>query len=473
MLRLLPRALLLLSLAAYCGTFGWLLHLRHARFATVDFDLGIFDQNVWLLANGRSFLTTRGLEIFGHHASFAHFLFAPFYWLGAGPNFLNDVMVAAVAGAAAVVFRVAARLSRSEWIALLLAVAFAWQPTTTWLLQESYHPEVVAILPLFLAFDAAGRQRWVAYALWLALAASFKEDVALAAAMLGVVVALRGNRKAGVATIAVALVYFVFVIKVLIPHYLPQGIFFQQFYTHLGKTPGEALWTLLTQPQLILYRFGKAGALHYAHTLLVSYGFTPLLSPLPLLVGVPQFTANMLSQHAFTWNTHLHYAALVLSGATLAMVEGVCRRRRGRDRRVLAVLVVACTAATTYTGGIGPGSADFRIGYWPLVDNAKYSTLERAVALPGPGDVVSASYNLVPHLTHRERIYAFPNPWRPVGWGLHGENTHDPQAIEWLVLDRFVLGDADRKLLDGLVASGQWGVRLDADDVIVLTRKRD
>ncbi|MBI5503222.1 MAG: DUF2079 domain-containing protein, partial [Deltaproteobacteria bacterium] len=433
-LRLLPRVLLLIGLGAYSLCFGWLLHLRHTRFCTTDFDLGIFDQNLWLLAHGRSFLTTRGLEVFGHHASFGHLLLVPFYWMGAGPEFLDNAMVAAVAAAAVVVFRIAARLSGSEWIALVLAMAFAWQPTTTWLLQESYHPEVMAIPALFAAFDAGQQRRWRAYGLWLVLAVSFKEDVALAAAMLGAVAAVRGHRRAGLATAAASLVYFVLVVEVLIPHYAPEGAFFQQFYSHLGSTPGAVVETALTAPQRILYQLGKSGAWAYARDMTVGYGFSPLLSPVPLLVGLPQFAANLLSQHSFTWNTHLHYAALVLAAATLAMVEGVCRRRRARNRWLLAMLVAACAATTTLTRGIGPGSAEFRSGYWPLVDNLRYATLARAVALPGPDDAVAATYNLVPHLTHRQRIYRFPNPWWISDWGVRGENTHDPERVDWLVL---------------------------------------
>lgn len=470
MLRRLPRVLLVFGLGAYSAAFMWLLHLRHSRFHTVDFDLGIFDQNMWLLAHGRSFLTVRGLEVFGHHASFGHLVFVPFYRLGAGPQFLNDVMVASVAAAAVVVFRMAARLSGSEWIGLVLALAFAWQPTTTWLLQESYHPEVVAILPLLLAFDAGQRRRWVAYALWLTLAVSFKEDIALAAVMLGVVAVLRWDAKVGIVTIVAALGYFVFVIKVLIPHYAPEGAFFQQFYSHLGATPGEVVATAVTAPQRILYQLGKSGALAYVRDMTIGYGFSVLLSPLPLLVGLPQLVANLLSQYSFTWNPRLHYAALVLAAATLAMIEGVCRRRRRRDRWLLAALVGACTLATTVVRGIAPGSVDFRAGYWPLVDHPRYATLERAVALAGPGDSVAATYNVVPHLTHRERIYRFPNPWRVSDWGVRGESPHDPRAVEWLVLDARILGTEERALLEQLIADREWSVRLDENDVLVLHR---
>ncbi len=473
MLQRLPRLLLAAGLVLHGFAFTWLLALRHARFATFDFDLGIFDQNVWLLSQGKSFLTVRGLEVFGHHASFGHFLFVPFYWLGAGPDFLNTAMVVSVAIAAVVVFRLASRMSESEWIGLALALGFAVHPTTTWLLQETYHPEVMAIAPLFLAFEAAGRERFRTCALWLALAISFKEDIALAGLALGFLVALRGQRRVGLAIGAASLAWFVFVLELLLPRYTPGGAFFQEFYSHLGETPVEVVTGILTSPATVLEHLAKADAVGYLVGLADAYGFTPLLSPLPLLLGLPQFAANLLSQHSFTWSLRLHYAALVLAAMTLAMVEGVCRRRSPVVRHTLAVLVLVCATATTLLRGIGPGSRDFRAGYWPLVEQARTATLARAVSLPGPDDVVSASYTIVPHLTHRERVYRFPNPWWSAGWGVNGEDMHSPEAVEWIVLDKLLLGEEDRGLYRHLRSSkADWAVVLAEDDVVVLRRRR-
>lgn len=472
MLQRLPRLLLAAALVLYGCVFTWLLALRHARFGTFDFDLGIFDQNVWLLSQGKSFLTVRGLEIFGHHASLGHFLFVPFYWLGAGPDFLNAAMVAAVAAAAAVLFRLASGLSGSEWIGLALALAFALHPTTTWLLQETYHPEVMAIAPLFLAFEAAERGRLRACGWWLVLAVSFKEDIALAAAMMGLLVAFRGQRRAGLAIGAASLAWFVFVLEVLLPRYTPGGAFFQEFYSHLGETPGEVVTGILTSPGTVLGHLAKADAAGYLVGLADAYGFTPLLSPLPLLLGLPQFAANLLSQHSFTWSLRLHYAALVLAAMTLAMVEGVCRRRSRTVRHALAVLVLVCATATSLLRGIGPGSRDFRAGYWPLVEQSRTATIARAVSLPGPDDVVSASYTIVPHLTHRERVYRFPNPWWSAGWGVNGETMHSPEAVEWIVLDKLLLGEDDRGLYRHLrSAKSDWQVVLAEDEVVVMRRR--
>ena len=63
--------------------------LRHDRFGTFGFDLGIYDQAAWLLSRARDpFVTVRGLEAFGHHVNSILFFIAPFYRFGAGPHFL-------------------------------------------------------------------------------------------------------------------------------------------------------------------------------------------------------------------------------------------------------------------------------------------------------------------------------------------------------------------------------------------------
>src|SRR5262249_42289538 len=78
--------------------FSVLVHLRQSRLWTVDYDMGIHDQSVWLLAHFRGFSTIRGLQVFGHHATVGYLLYVPFSWLGAGVDFLNisQVVIAAL-----------------------------------------------------------------------------------------------------------------------------------------------------------------------------------------------------------------------------------------------------------------------------------------------------------------------------------------------------------------------------------------
>ena len=50
---------------------------------------------------------------------------------------------------------------------------------------------------------------------------------------------------------------------------------------------------------------------------------------------------------------------------------------------------------------------------------------------------VTATYGSLPHLSHREQIYDWPNPFVPSYWGNDdGYRLPDPSTIDYLVLDR-------------------------------------
>ena len=58
-----------------------------------------------------------------------------------------------------------------------------------------------------------------------------------------------------------------------------------------------------------------------------------------------------------------------------------------------------------------------------------------------PDDGVTATYYIVPHLTHRVHIYEFPNPFIVTNWGVNGEDPPDPKTSDVLVLDTALNGD--------------------------------
>ena len=89
------------------------------------------------------------------------------------------------------------------------------------------------------------------------------------------------------------------------------------------------------------------------------------------------------------------------------------------------------------------------------------------------GAPVSAQYNLVPHLGHRVEVYEFPNPFRAVNWGLAGDE-HPQRALEqlrYVVVQRDLLGEQDRQLLDRLATVPAWRVAFDRQEVVVLERR--
>ena len=114
-------------------------------------------------------------------------------------------------------------------------------------------------------------------------------------------------------------------------------------------------------------------------------------------------------------------------------------------------LVAAVALATSVAWGPSPVSTDYRSGIWPLESDSRLAAQERAVQLVPRDATVAASYNLITHLTHRRGAYQFPEPWRLFAWGINGEGMHDPKGVEWLAIDRTVLNDEDRQLVDQLL----------------------
>ena len=94
---------------------------NHRNFGTWSFDMGIYDQGFWLVSRGKSWITVRGIDMWGHHINLIAFAYAPFYWLGAGPSFLYVSQAIALGAGAIPVYLIACDRLKSNWIAALFA----------------------------------------------------------------------------------------------------------------------------------------------------------------------------------------------------------------------------------------------------------------------------------------------------------------------------------------------------------------
>jgi uncharacterized membrane protein len=471
---------LALAIVVWVVTFAVLVVRRQERFWSVDFDMGIYDQAIWLLARGKSFITVRGLPVFGHHATFGLLLFAPASWLGAGPNFLNVVQVTLLALGAVPLYLLGRARALGPWAAAALASAFLLHPTLQFLGWELLHPESLAITPLLCAYLCAVRRSWGWFAAWAVLAVSFKEDLALAVLVLGLVIAFRphrqpGDRRAGLLTAALAAAWFVAVTQLLIPTVSGHPAHYEALYSGVGGSPTGVVETALRDPGEITSRVLSSESGDFAWKLLAPLGLTALLSPGVLALGLPQFGADVLSDASWTREISYHYAALPLAAAAIAAVEGaafVVRRFGGAARWLVPAGVLSCAVAATLAWGPSPIGAEYRNQWWPPDKDERHD--QKRAAVDGvPDDAsVSAVYTFVPHLSGREEIYTFPNPWRPSNWGYRDRDTRDPRTVDWLVIDRVAMGEDDQMLLDRILASGSWEVLRDVDGILLAKRVR-
>jgi uncharacterized membrane protein len=235
----------------------------------------------------------------------------------------------------------------------------------------------------------------------------------------------------------------------------------------------------------------------YYQRLLLPMGILALRKPTLLLIGLPMLVINVMSSLSYTHDAKFHYSAIIVVAVVLASIEGCAAYGRRKpdyvyitlaavlafvligslfaDDGSVRVAVIAFAAGLVAIEGwavFGPQKqvySSVAVGVlcafalyanvnWspsPLNDSSETRGVwarewgqdvpaatpprDRMVALV-PGEVgLSATYALIPHLTHRSTAYEFPNPWWIVNW-LDCKTTPDPARVDYLVVDTSVLG---------------------------------
>lgn len=451
--------------------FFFLCKLRHDRFGTFAFDLGTYDQGVWQLAHWRQFVTVRGLPILGHHLNLILLVLAPFYRLGAGPLFLQFVHVAAQASGAVAVYLLARDRLADRWLALVMAAVLLLNPTYQFLAWEFFHPDTLAIAPLLFAYWAARAHRWRWFAVAAVIAVLCKEDVALALAALGIVVAIRRKVKIGALITVLSLGWWLLATRVVMKAFLG-GLdpFYDTYFGELGNSASEVVKNTFLRPGTTLRLLTEGDRLGYYTVMFAPVAFLPVASLSTLLIAVPMLAVNALTTFPYARDYMYHYSALVLVGVIIATVEGIARLGRSPGaRRFLVGVVAASTIGGTVAWGLSPISVKYREGYWPFGSGERAPTQRAALEVIPEDAAVSAIYNLVPHISRRERIYNFPEPWKRVDWGVEGEGLPAPAGVEWIAVDRRLTGAYDEQLINDLLAS-EFTVRFEKDGILVAER---
>jgi uncharacterized membrane protein len=467
----------LLALAAlivvYVTVFGALTWMQQTNFGTFGFDMGIYDQGIWLLSRFKEpFDTVRGLNFFAHHVNVIALAFVPFYWLGAGPHFLYLVETIWMALGAVPIWLLARDRLASSWLPVGLAASFLLYPSLEWINWWHFHPDALIITPLLFAWWLATRGRWGWFAVAVAVALLCKEDAALAVTALGLTLMIRGRRRAGALTCVAGVAWFLLATKLIIP--VANGgsspFYVQELFPGFGDSLGAIAINLVTHPGRSFSLVTQPDRLAYYRQLLTPVAFLPLAAIEVLLIGLPQAAVNSISGHALTHDIRYHYSSIVLAAVFLATVES-CARLGGKVavRRLLVGIILVTSVAANVAWSPSPIGLQYRSGIWAAPE-PRHAVVRDALKLVPASAGVSATYNLVPHLTHRVHIYEYPNPWVPTNWGANGENPPDPETVDYLVLD-ITLNGAQQGLYDWLVTTGgPFKIVFDEDGIVVARR---
>ena len=206
----------------FLGTFVYVLFSwgQWRQFQSPSYDLTIFTQTLQQYAGlDAPIVTVKGVDynILGDHFHPLLILLAPFYALA--PSAFTLLVLQALLLSASGFFIAAAadlRLGRAAGWLVGLAYTFSWGVQEAHAVQ--FHEVAMGALILAIAVWFLSSEQWVAASITTGLLVFVKEDLPLTVVALGVVIAwLSGRRLLGLAVVAWGGLWFVLIMKVLLP----------------------------------------------------------------------------------------------------------------------------------------------------------------------------------------------------------------------------------------------------------------
>ncbi len=422
---LLCRWLLWLAIGTYILAVGRLVLHRHERLGSGVFDLGIFDQAIWLISRGYApFLSTRGMHALGDHFSPILYLLAPLYWVCDSPKTLLITQTAALAIGAWPVFLIAEKRLGSPWLGLVFAVNYLMYPALQWMNIFDFHPESFATLSLLFAlwFVQSGRIR--AFFAAVAFTLLCKETMGLTVAVLGIYAAYYLGRRAGVATVLCGLLSTVLALAIMRMFTHDQPSAYISLYSQYGDNFRQVFSYCLTHPIEIMAVFTSADSAQYLGDLLSPLAFLVFLAPELAFMAVLPFAANMLSNRGNMHTVYFQYNATIIPFLYLAAIEGVAvcsalvnRVRPGRAPALRFALAVLLVIGALYGRENSPFAEHRQYPTGRELDVAMAQNVQQAIAQIPPDASVSTQSCIATHIAHRRALYMFPNPFQETCWG--------------------------------------------------------
>ncbi len=415
---------------AFIAYFLWLQIRRYEQLGAYAFDLGIFQQAVWLMAHGKTpFVTVRGMNILGDHFTPILYLIAVPYRFWSHPFWLFLAQTVALAAGAIPLYRLTLRRTQKEWVAAIIAIGYLLHPALFTMLLFDFHPVLLSVPFVLWAMDAADEGRPKIFAIASVFALACKEEIALSVASLSAYAAIVLKRRWAWWGVVGSVAWAFAVLKIMPSLTGVEHSAYLALYSRWGTTPLGILWGILSRPlealkELVLCQGHATAPGVYPLLLLAPFAFFPLLAPEVLLFGLPNYAVIALNervtlrelgyQYASTLIPWLAFASSIAWGKLLKIGNDLPQRSRRRWLIFVSLTWLVCVSFGAYR--YGPPVMQRFTGDMLPSEEAKeiVNFLHRHIP---PNASVTAPTSLVPPLAHRERIYLFPNPFQQVAFG--------------------------------------------------------
>lgn len=379
---------------------------RHLLFRSTAFDLGIYDQVVYLISRGlppiSSYLRFHHM---GNHAAYSVYPLALLYRIYPSVYWLFGVQAVCLAIGALPVWLLARQAGLSRNLARTLAIVYLLYPLIFNLNVFDFHPEVMALPVLLTAIWLARGERIGWFCVAIVFVLGCKDALSLTVAAMGVWLLLFEKRRTcGWFALAAGVIWFLLTTQWIIPSLSGGEAAAVDRYEYLGNSVLEVAVNVLLKPDLILGKIFNFKTLEYLVELLfpLAWGLsirhlTPLVSALPALM------LNILSEEGTQRDLVHQYSLPILPFLLVAVIASLAAEQSWlrRRRNILAWSLFAFVVIQAFY--------HYYFHYFKALDTWQANRQAIAQISAHEGNVMTDNY-LGAHLSQRPGVYlAYPN----------------------------------------------------------------
>jgi|SRR6478672_7083064 len=376
--------------------------LRHALFQSTAWDLGIFDQAVYLISQNQIPISSfMGFHLLGDHAAFIFYPLALLYKIYPDVHWLLAIQAIALAGGALPTYYLALQAGLKQSQAIAMAFVYLLYPFVFNINLFDFHPEVIALPTLLAAVLAARLNQMAWFSAAIVLILSCKAVLSLTVAAMGLwLIFFEKKHWYGVIGLFSGTAWFLIATQLIIPYFGGDVASVSRHigrYRHLGNSFGEIAQNLLFQPQLIIKAIFNLENFFYIFLLLVPiiWGISlPYLSP--LLCAIPALAMNILSNDQAQKDLIHQYSLPILPFLLLVVISTLADGRGWlQNQRAIILWSLVSFLALAKFGYFGSK-------YLSSIDTWQ-ATQEAVAQIQTKGSVLTTA-QIAPHLSQRSII---------------------------------------------------------------------
>jgi uncharacterized membrane protein len=373
--------------------------LRHILFQSTAFDLGIFDQAVYLISQGETPISSyMGYHILGDHAAFVWYPLALLYKIYPTVYWLFAIQSLALSLGAIPTWCLARQAGLKSSLANAIAVAYLLHPQVFNVNLFDFHPEVIALPALLTAIWCAREKRFWWFCLNVIIVLACKAVLSLTVAAMGIwLLGFEKRRRYGILAIVLGIGWFLIASGVIIPQFSGREAAAVGRFSYLGNSVFEIIQNLIFKPGLILSKIFNLDNFGYILLLFIpiAWGLSHQ-SIVPLFGAIPCIAVNIIADYQPQKDLVHQYSIpalpflLLAVIASLAVGKGLVEHPRGII--IWSLVGFLLLAKFTHFGG----------RYLDSVDN--WQAKRQAISLVQPQASVLTTASISTHLSHRKLI---------------------------------------------------------------------